>query len=84
MRGAHPKLPLNEMMGIYPDCELGAMARFCANYVRRRKAVGYYAGLPEAEAEIGVTQVFYGTRPTAELPFLTKIRTLCGDTGIYL
>ena len=84
MKNAHPKLLLNEMREFYPDVRIRPLERYCANYVRWRKAIGFYMGFSDDEAKIELTKVFYGARPSAELPFLMKLHTQCGATGAYM
>ena len=58
IKNARPNLLLNEMRDCDTDFKLGALGRYCANYVRWGKSAGYYMGLSEGGAKIDVTKVF--------------------------
>ena len=56
---------------------------YCANYYRWRTAVASYMGVSVEEAKLGITKVFYGGKPSAELPFLMQLSYRRFDTAYY-
>ena len=73
MENAHPRLLLNLAKETSPETKLPFLERYCAHYKRWRQALAEYLGAPIKVAKIEITKIFYGSRPAAELPFLTQM-----------
>ena len=73
MKNAHPQLLLLEMKEHYPYFPTPSLERYCANYTRWRESLARYAGCSSEEAKAEITKIFYGSRPSTELPLLMNI-----------
>ena len=73
MKNAHPTILLLEMQRNYPYFPTPSLKRYCDHYGRWREALADYAGWSVDDSKAEITKLFYGARPTTELPFLMQL-----------
>ena len=79
MVNAHPKILLNMVREVSPETKFPFLEKYCANHDSWRASLGEYLGVPKAMAKVEITKIFYGARPTVELPHIMNLAPNLGE-----
>ena len=71
----HPRLLHHKLQtcGLLDNDQFPMLMSFVANFAAWRQAIARYADVGPDEAKVEIIRIFYGGRPSLELPFLLKL-----------